>query len=114
MIQRMVVAALLVFTPNAAFSAPPANADPNSPMSQWYRGLKQPHTGISCCDMSDCRPTLAEYRDGEWWAARPDGELIPIPHERIIHDETHPAGRAVLCWTPAANVLCFVPPGAGI
>ncbi len=34
----------------------------------WFKSLKQPGTGYSCCDISDCRRAEADWREGQWWA----------------------------------------------
>lgn len=77
----------------------------------WYRGLKVPGTTRSCCNEHDCAPTLARMRDGVWFADAPDGREARVPPERVLQDQAHPGGAAVLCWRGA--VICFVPPRAG-
>jgi hypothetical protein len=34
----------------------------------WFKSLKQPGSGFSCCDISDCKRTEADWRGGQWWA----------------------------------------------
>lgn len=82
--------------------------------AEWFRSLKQPGTGISCCDESDCKRTRADWTGTGWIALAPDGTVVDIPPDKIIHDKQHPAGSAVMCWLPGSRtVLCFVPPAAG-
>ena len=95
-----------------ALAAPPPGADPSSPMARWYHGLKQPN-GAGCCDQSDCRPTEARRVDGGWEARLPDGDWVIVPPDKVLANEAHPGGAAVLCYTPWNGVLCFVPPQAG-
>lgn len=96
-----------------ALPAPPPGADPNGPMARWYRGLQIPGTGVSCCDAADCRQTIARQAGQGWEAQTPDGVWVPIPAARVLPDDAHPGGAAVMCWTPLTGVLCFVPPQAG-
>lgn len=87
----------------------------------WFKSLKQPGSGFSCCDVSDCKKTDAEWRDGQWWADY-KGVMIPVPPKTEI-DVLSLDGSAYLCANPnysAANghipqptVYCFVKPGMG-
>jgi hypothetical protein len=74
----------------------------------WFRSLKQPGTGMSCCDISDCRRTEAEFRDGQWHAIV-NGDLTPIPPEKVLHDKPSIDGDAYVCHG-TATIYCFVPP----
>lgn len=78
----------------------------------WFKGLKQPLTGGSCCDLSDCRATEAAWRDGAWWARLPDGEWIAVPPEKILAKQSID-GEAYLCSAPARVIFCFVKPTLG-
>jgi hypothetical protein len=77
---------------------------------EWMRSLKRPDTGGSCCNLRDCNPTDAEWRDGQWWAVL-RGQWIAIPPEKVL---THPRsldGEAWLCASLSSTfVFCFVPP----
>jgi hypothetical protein len=35
-------------------------------MAQWYRSLKAPDIGGSCCSIADCRPVVARQVDNHW------------------------------------------------
>jgi hypothetical protein len=37
---------------------------------------------------------------------------LRVPPERIIDGIDNPTGRGVVCFTPEAGILCFVPPPA--
>jgi len=101
------LAALLLAPVMLALAAPPENADPA--LSQWFRSLRQPGTGISCCSMADCRTT--DYRVvGEGYEALIDGTWRPVPPERVLDHTDNPTGRAVVCYLPSKGVLCFVRP----
>jgi hypothetical protein len=104
-------AAALVLSP--ALAAPPLDAEIGSPMALWFRSLRQPGTGALCCDVSDCRQTQARRNDNGWLAMAPTGAWVPVPPGLILADKAHPGGAAILCWRPAAGVVCFVPPVFG-
>ncbi len=48
---------------------------------QWMRSLTRPDTGTSCCNLNDCNPTDAEWREGQWWAVY-KGAWRAIPPEK--------------------------------
>jgi hypothetical protein len=86
----------------------------------WYQtgenglSLKRPYEpSISCCN-GDCRPTLAKFRDGQWFALI-DGQYDPIPESRIKRNVTSPSGIAHVCAAKRTNKapivpFCFVTP----
>lgn len=106
----------------------------------WFKSLKTPYGG-SCCDLSDCRRTEAEWRlgeDGTWrWYARVQSYrgiiTIPIPEDRVLDQPKSIDGDAYVCHTPGSEggvtfspyagrndvpasdpyVYCFVPPDMG-
>ena len=98
-----VLAAMLAATP--ARAAPPENPDPA--LSPWYNSLRQPGTGALCCSIADCRPTEYRITSGRY-EALVEGIWREVPPDRIVRREDNPTGRAVVCWTPTAGVLCFV------
>ncbi len=99
----MITAALLAAAPAPA--APPENADPA--LAPWFQSLRQPETGISCCDVADCRPT--EYRTvGDAYEVWVDDRWMTVPPRRILQRADNPIGRAVVCWTPQRGIMCFV------
>lgn len=83
----------------------------NPEYSQWMRSLVRPDTGTSCCNFQDCRPTEADFRDGQWWADVL-GEWRPIPPEKVVKDPPSIDGEA---WVCAMNrtIFCFIPPAMG-
>jgi hypothetical protein len=89
-------------------AAPPDGADPNSVLGSWYRSLKVPGTGQSCCNVTDCRPVDSAWIEGDRWHARIDGAIIDIPASRVLSRE-NPDGRGIICRS-VWEVLCFVPP----
>jgi len=77
----------------------------------WFESLKQPGSGLSCCDISDCRRTEAEWRggnDGKWWATV-NGIWTPIPHDKELTKRSID-GDAYVCASPNRYVYCFVKP----
>jgi hypothetical protein len=111
---RVVLTALVLTT--VAWAAPPPGADPNSELSQWFRGLRD-DSGKSCCSLADCRPT--EYRqlgdhyevlvDSKWGIEPP--QWVAVPPSKILNQIDNPTGRGVLCFNQYSHqVLCFVRP----
>ena len=98
---------VLVLGLGSAPAAPPDNADPA--LHGWFQSLKQPGSGASCCSIADCRPV--DYRlvaDG--YEAKLDGDWVRVPEARILHGQTNPTARAILCRSPVNGaILCFVP-----
>lgn len=108
---KVLVAAIVAFLLVSVAVVQRARAES---VADWYKSLRQPISGISCCDESDCRPTRARMSDGGWWQAQtPSGQWVDVPAARVIMDKGHPSGAAVLCSAPSGHVYCFVPPGAG-
>ena len=69
---------------------------------------RQPVTGASCCDISDCRQTKADWQKGQWWADV-QGEWTPIPKEKELA-KTSIDGEAYVCSGYDRRIYCFVPP----
>ena len=81
---RVFAVAMLLMA--AARAAPPAGVDPDSPMAQWYRSLKAPNIGGSCCGIADCRPVEAGQVDNPWEVLTETGWQSVLP-QRILHQE---------------------------
>ena len=75
----------------------------------WIKGLKQPGTGNSCCDISDCMRTVAEWRRDGWWA-QVWGRWTPVPGDKLLTHERSYDGSAYVCASWSSGILCFVPP----
>ena len=98
-------------------AAAPDGVDPNSPLREWYRGLRQPETNMGCCSIADCRPVqhrlIGDYYefllDDRFTGVR-EPRWVPVPAERILDHTPNPTGSAVACWTPHWGVRCFVRP----
>lgn len=95
----------------------------------FWKGLKQPDTGISCCNISDCKLTKAyRYVDDHWevdhsfWRSTQAGDkvstVVPIPPNKILEQRSRPQGidpdEAVFCASNySPTVYCFLPPDMG-
>ena len=105
--------ALLLVT-STAIAAPPAGSDPDSPTAQWYRSLKSPHTGGSCCSEADCRPVVSRmagdhyeaFIDRRTFGSDAPDDWVAVPNEKVLHT-TNPTGESVACWY-TREILCFV------
>ncbi|CAN5455457.1 hypothetical protein BH10PSE11_BH10PSE11_19890 [soil metagenome] len=93
---------------------PPDHADPS--LAPWFKGLKQPGTGAECCSIADCR-AVEVRRDSQGYEVKIGPKWrgssifwLRVPAERILDERNNPTGGAVLCYTPEAGILCFVPP----
>lgn len=82
-----------------------------------------PGSSVSCCSekrsengvvTGDCYVTVAEVRNGAWWARRDTGDWIAIPEKSLIRelnpDET---GQAAHLCEVGGYVYCFRPPAGG-
>jgi hypothetical protein len=74
----------------------------------WFKSLKQPLTGASCCDISDCRRAEADWKNGQWWADV-QGQWTPIPKEKELAKSSID-GDAYVCSGYGRKIYCFVPP----
>lgn len=83
-----------------------------SPDGAWFRGLKQNTTGASCCDISDCKLTTAEWFADQWWA-EVQGTPVPVPKDKVLKNKQSPDGEAYICSGYGGKIYCFVPPNMG-
>jgi hypothetical protein len=89
----------------SAVAAPPENADPS--LAPWFNSLRMPWTNALCCSMADCRPTEARTNN-DHYEVLIEGEWRVVPDDKVLNRTDNPTGRAVVCWTPTAGILCFV------
>lgn len=68
----------------------------------WYKTLKQPGTGLSCCNDEDCRPTVSRVVDNVVQVLL-DGEWTPVPREKILKTPSPDLGSHVCA--PKASSL---------
>jgi hypothetical protein len=104
-VARLMIAGVIMLPGCLAHAAPPENADPA--LSPWYNSLRAPWTNALCCSMADCRPTDSRV-SGDHYEAFVGGEWRPVPPDRVLQRTDNPTGRAVVCWTPSAGIMCFV------
>ena len=77
----------------------------------WFRSLKQPGSGFSCCSRSDCTRTDAVFSKGRWQAVV-NGVWTLIPPEKELDTMSYD-GEAYVCNKPDGKIICFVRPGGG-
>ncbi len=99
------VFAALFCLQTGALAAPPPNADPS--MAPWFNSLQQPGSGISCCSIADCRRTDSRIV-GDHYEVMIDGEWRAVPPSAVVDRDDNPTGRAVVCYTPARGIMCFI------
>lgn len=82
--------------------------------SEWFKSLRQPLTGASCCDISDCKKTEARVSfelEGqsakEHWEVKVEGTWTPVPSE-VILEKRSVDGEAYVCI--GSRILCFIKP----
>jgi hypothetical protein len=79
----------------------------------WYKELKQPGTGYSCCNgrsatsEGDCRPTRAYLNDDGMWYALLNGRWVPVP-PRVVLKQLAPDGRSHICASKNGMIYCFL------
>lgn len=84
-------------------------------LHHWYKTLRQPFTGYSCCDGTDCRPTTARVR-GRTIEVLVDGEWTRVPFDKILKKRSPDMNTHVCApkgpWSP--KVLFCVVIGLGV
>jgi hypothetical protein len=77
----------------------------------WYKNLKQPGTGYSCCNgdtaHGDCRPTRAYKTDDGTWRALVDGHWQPVPPS-VVLKTLAPDGNSHVCAGKSGMIYCFI------
>jgi hypothetical protein len=104
-----------------ARARPPAGADLASPEAKWFQTLKQPQTGASCCDISDCRKVATREASDHWefyadvkeFGGSGDNQWHVIPEDKWLRKKTNPTGETVVCWDPRFGVMCAIKPVGG-
>jgi len=95
------------------------HGDGHDKMHSWYRTLKQPSNGASCCNDQDCRPTDSRIMPDGSIQAKLDGRWVTVPKEKILR-VSPPDLNSHICapdnksgiW-PKDHIFCFVF-GAGV
>ena len=80
----------------------------------WYKDLKQPGTGYSCCNGTtpdqpgDCRPTRG-YKVGNKWRALLEGQWVDVPPEVVIPaDQSHEPYQLHICASRSGLIYCLI------
>ena len=79
----------------------------------WYKELKQPGTGYSCCNGTvngiegDCRPTRAYLQDDGTWRALIDGRWVEVP-PRVVLKQLAPDANSHVCASRSGLIYCFL------
>lgn len=90
----------------AGHTAPPPKSNPA--FGEWFGSLIDPDTTVPCCSIADCR--MVEHRIvQDHFEAEVEGRWVGIPEGKVLRRTDNPTGQAVLCWSKALGVLCFVP-----
>jgi hypothetical protein len=80
-------------------------------ISRWFKSLRSPGSGVSCCDRADGHLTAYRVVKGRYWV-QIQGAWYQVPPERIIRDSGNPTGEGVVFYATIINVpiiFCFVP-----
>jgi len=79
-------------------------------LHSWYKTLRQPFTGYSCCDNTDCRPTTARVH-GKTIEVLVDGEWTRVPFDKILKRKSPDLNTHVCApkgpWSPKV-IFCVV------
>jgi hypothetical protein len=79
----------------------------------WFKSLKNPTNGASCCDVADCLQTEARWQGG-WFATHPSGRVVAVPPDVVLKKPMSIDGEAYACWLGSSTTMrCFVPPSPG-
>ncbi|HTR86201.1 MAG TPA: hypothetical protein VMI56_17085 [Reyranella sp.] len=79
----------------------------------WYKDLRQPGTGYSCCNGTvdgtegDCRPTRAYLGDDGAWHALVDGHWVNVP-PRVVLKTLAPDGNSHICASKSGTIYFFI------
>ncbi|MCC2649868.1 MAG: hypothetical protein K0R61_53 [Microvirga sp.] len=105
------------FLPQTAFAQSGAHGDGHAEHHDWYKDLKQPGTGFSCCNgdsvdadgnprEGDCRPTRADLREDGWWAVI-NGHWTRVPASAVLKEQAAD-GRSHICAGKSGFIYCFL------
>ena len=95
-------------------AAPPPNADPE--LAPWFRSLRQPKSGLSCCDIADCRRVKYRVVNGHFQAfiggefarwQNPPNAWVDVPETSVFYQHDNPTGEGIACWSGNA-IICFI------
>lgn len=73
----------------------------------WYKSLKQPGNGGSCCDMTDCKNVLTRVGK-EGYEVFINDKWVKVDPSRVINNKDNPTMGPVACYNPYDFIYCFV------
>ncbi len=81
-------------------------------LHSWYLTLKQPGSGMSCCNNEDCRPTMSRVVDNAV-QVEIDGEWTNVPPEKIVKTPSPDLGSHVCApkqnkKLPKGHIYCVI------
>lgn len=82
-------------------------------IAAWFRGLKNPSSGFSCCDESDGHILASsDWRIvGDRYEVRIEDFWVPVPPHTVLSRTRNPTGSAVVFYMPGSTrIYCFVRP----
>ena len=109
----IVIIALAFVHPKKAHAQDGAHGQNHAEGHDWYKELKQPGTGYSCCNGTvngiegDCRPTRAYIQDDGTWRALIDGRWVEVP-PRVVLQKLAPDGNSHICAGKNGMIYCFI------
>ncbi len=75
--------------------------DPEEQFGEWYRSLRVPDTGVSCCSMKRDCAAIDDYHGSATvpggYEVLYEGEWLAVPPEAVLQRTDNPVGHAVLC-----------------
>lgn len=105
---------------------------------KWFESLKQPGSGTSCCNLTDCHQTKAQQLPDQTWRAilhdYKGDRWVAIPPDKVVKRPLSVDGEAYICnseggaaakqYDPGmhqtyeaspweASIFCFIPPIPG-
>ncbi len=107
------IALLSVFFGIRAFAQVGQHGVGHTENHDWYKDLKQPDTGYSCCNGTadgiegDCRPTRAYLTEDGTWRALVDGRWVLVP-PRVVLRQMAPDGNSHICASRSGVIYCFL------
>jgi hypothetical protein len=110
LIGTTIAAIAVIVLASLAHAAPPAGADPDSPVGQWFQGLAR-DDGMSCCEVSDCRPIETgelRYDDSDGLQVKVEAQWQDVPEYKIVRRSDNPLGKSIVCRAKA-EVFCVIP-----
>ncbi len=108
----ILLVAILVWPAHAAEITTKDEAAHDPARGAWFKGLSQPDTGNSCCDVSDCYRTQAKQLDDQSWTALVQTwhgpTWKPIPPNKVLK-KTSIDGDAYVCSSMGENAHMATP-----